>query len=215
MRAYGPLSLWTSAPPAAWATRSAGSSVPTISSQRWFMIFTSTASYGRPTRRFPTEISANPPSSLPRLRNASMRRDSEQRMASASRKSAPDRSSASRRVVVVLVPPIDELDLVGPLEVFKSVNRLAGRAIYTVEVVTSADRLSVEGEGGVLTFVARHHFRKVEGVCDSVLLVCGLGTRSVRDAALSAWLNKMAGETRRLRSEERRVGNEGRSRCAP
>ena len=108
------------------------------------------------------------------------------------------RSSASRRIVVVVVPPIDELDLVGPLEVFKSVNRLAGRAIYTVEVVTSADRLSVEGEGGVLTFVARHHFKKVEGVCDSVLLVCGLATRSVRDTALSAWLNKMAAETRRL-----------------
>ena len=108
------------------------------------------------------------------------------------------RPSASRRIVVVVVPPIDELDLVGPLEVFKSVNRLAGRTMYTVEVVTSADRLSVEGEGGVLTFVARHHFRRVEGICDSVLLVCGLATRSVRDAVLSAWLNKMAAETRRL-----------------
>ena len=39
---------------------------------------------------------------------------------------------------------------------------------------------------------------RVEGKCDSVLLVCGLGTRSVRDAALSAWLNKMAAESRRL-----------------
>src|SRR5262249_51890771 len=93
-------------------------------------------------------------------------------MASSSGKSLPH-PSASRRIVVVTVPPIDELDLVGPLEVFKSVNRLAGRTIYTIEVVTSADRRSVEGEGGVLTFVARHHFKKVEGVCDSVLLVCG------------------------------------------
>jgi transcriptional regulator GlxA family with amidase domain len=31
-----------------------------------------------------------------------------------------------------------------------------------------------------------------------VLLVCGLGTRSLRDAALSAWLRKMAGRVRRL-----------------
>jgi transcriptional regulator GlxA family with amidase domain len=38
----------------------------------------------------------------------------------------------------------------------------------------------------------------VEGRCDSVLLVCGLGTRSVRDAALSLWLNRMAVEVRRL-----------------
>ena len=96
------------------------------------------------------------------------------------------------------MPPVDELDLVGPLQVFHSVNRLAGRAIYEIEVVTSADGLKVEGESGVLTFVARRHFRKVDGECDSVLLVCGLGSRSVRDRALSAWLRKRAGEVRRL-----------------
>ena len=69
------------------------------------------------------------------------------------------------------MPPVDELDLVGPLQVFNSVNRLAARTIYTIEVVTAADRLTVEGEGGVLSFIARHHFNKVEraaarrGVC--------------------------------------------------
>jgi transcriptional regulator GlxA family with amidase domain len=100
--------------------------------------------------------------------------------------------------VVAVVPPVDELDLVGPLQVFNSVNRLAGRTIYTIEVVTSAERLTVEGESGVLTFIARHHFRKVQGECDSVLVVCGLGNRSLRDPALSAWLKKMVGEVRRL-----------------
>jgi transcriptional regulator GlxA family with amidase domain len=121
-------------------------------------------------------------------------------MASAS-KTPPTRVRrvpSSRRIIVVVVPPVDELDLVGPLQVFNSVNRLAGRTIYAIEVVTSADRLTVEGEGGVLSFIARHHFKKVEGVCDSVLLVCGLSTRSVRDAALSAWLKKMANQVRRL-----------------
>ena len=108
------------------------------------------------------------------------------------------RRLSSRRIIVVAVPPVDELDLVGPLQVFNSVNRLAGRPIYTTEIVTNADRLTVEGEGGVLTFMARHHFDKVRGACDSVLLVCGLTTRSVRDAALSAWLRKMAGEVRRI-----------------
>src|SRR5262245_13884218 len=119
------------------------------------------------------------------------------RVASA-RTAAPQRPSSSRRIVVVVVPPVDELDLVGPLQVFNSVNRLAGRPIYSVEVVTSADRLQVEGEAGVLTFLARNHFRRVEGLCDSVLLVCGLGSRSVRDAALSGWLEKMTGEVRRM-----------------
>jgi transcriptional regulator GlxA family with amidase domain len=119
-------------------------------------------------------------------------------VSSTSKKAGVRRDSFSRRVIVVVVPPVDELDLVGPLQVFNSINRLAGRPIYSIEVVTNADRLTVDGEGGVLTFIARHHFTKVEGVCDSVLLVCGLGTRSIRDAALSAWLNKMAGQVRRL-----------------
>lgn len=106
--------------------------------------------------------------------------------------------NSDRRIVVVAVPPVDELDLVGPLQVFNSVNRLAGRSIYAIEVVTNADRPTVEGESGVLSFMARHHFSKVEGACDSVLLVCGLGSRSMRDAMLSAWLKKMAAEVRRL-----------------
>jgi transcriptional regulator GlxA family with amidase domain len=106
--------------------------------------------------------------------------------------------AAARRIVAVVVPPVDELDLVGPLQVFNSVNRLAGRTIYTIEVVTASDQLTVEGEGGVLTFVARHHFTKVAGACDSVLLVCGLSTRSVCDPTLSAWLTAMASKVRRL-----------------
>lgn len=103
-----------------------------------------------------------------------------------------------RRLVAVVVPPVDELDLVGPLQVFNSVNRLAGRTIYTIEVVTAAQRREIEGEGGVLTFMARQHFSQVRGACDSVLVVCGLGSRSIRDAALSAWLAKSAAEVRRL-----------------
>jgi transcriptional regulator GlxA family with amidase domain len=103
-----------------------------------------------------------------------------------------------RRIIVVVVPPVDELDLVGPLQVFHSVNRLAGRAIYAMEVVTNGDGPTVQGEGGVLTFVARHHFSHVKGVVDSVLLVCGLGTRGVSDGALSAWLKKKAVVVRRM-----------------
>lgn len=119
-------------------------------------------------------------------------------MAATYKKSGVRRHSLSRRIIVVVVPPVDELDLVGPLQVFNSVNRLAGRNIYAIEVVTNSDRLTVDGEGGVLTFIAKHHFNKVEGACDSVLLVCGLDSRSVRDAALSVWLKKKATEVHRI-----------------
>ena len=119
-------------------------------------------------------------------------------MASASKKRGLSRDLSSRRIVVAAVPPVDEFDLVGPLQVFNSVNRLAGKNIYTIEVVTNAESRTVKGEGGVLTFMARHHFKRVAGECDSVLLVCGLGTRLVRDSALSGWLKKMAAEVRRI-----------------
>ena len=119
-------------------------------------------------------------------------------MTSTLRKPGLRRQPSSRRIIVVVVPPVDELDLVGPIQVFNSVNRLAGKTIYTIELVTSADGLTVEGEGGVLTFLARHHFSKVKGACDSVLLVCGLRSRSAGDRALSAWLKKMAAQSRRI-----------------
>ena len=133
-----------------------------------------------------------------RLLNVQRKSNSDDRMPDASGKTTSNRRAAGRRIIVVVVPPVDELDLVGPLQVFNSVNRLAGRAIYGIEVVTSANRLNIEGEGGVLTFMARQHFSKVSGTCDSVLLVCGLSSRSVRNEKLSRWLREMAGRVRRL-----------------
>jgi len=101
------------------------------------------------------------------LLNASNQRIVTKRMATYKKSGTPSHSSSSRRIIVVVVPPVDELDLVGPLQVFNSVNRLADRKIYAIEVVTNAERLIVEGEGGVLTFMAKDHFNKVEGACDS------------------------------------------------
>jgi hypothetical protein len=97
-------------------------------------------------------------------------------MAAIHNNSGPRLHNSGRRIVVVAVPPVDELDLVGPLQVFNSVNRLAGRKIYEIEFVTNTNSPTVEGEGEgeVLTFVAKHHFTNVEGACDSVLLVCGV-----------------------------------------
>src|SRR4051812_5798230 len=122
----------------------------------------------------------DPPRHVFRLQNTSMTGILSPRMAHASTKRGSHRDSPSRRLIVVAVPPVDELDLVSAVHVFNSVNRIAGRTIYPIEVVTSGVGLTLEGEGGALTFMARDHFSRVEGACDSVLLVCGLSTRSVR-----------------------------------
>jgi len=104
------------------------------------------------------------------------------------------------RVIVLVVPPVEELDLVGPLQVFSAVNRLAGRNIYSTEIVTSSRELIIHSEGGLLTFLAQSHFQDVKERFDSVLLVCGVGSRTTRDPALRAWLKTISTGVRRLGS---------------
>src|SRR5215469_15291690 len=94
----------------------------------------------------------------------------------------------NRRVVVLVVPPVEELDLVGPIQVFSAANRLTGKPVYNVEIVTNGKDLKVQGEGGLLAFLAQSSYKSVNKSFDSLLLVCGLGTRDVRDPALFAWL---------------------------
>src|SRR5262249_7587583 len=103
-----------------------------------------------------------------------------------------------RRIIVVVVPPVEELDLVGPVQVFSAANRLSGKKIYSIEIVTGAKDLTVEGEGGILSFLAQGRLQAVKGKIDSVLLVCGVGTRLVRDLALSRWLRDISPTIRRL-----------------
>jgi transcriptional regulator GlxA family with amidase domain len=110
------------------------------------------------------------------------------------------RAPSGRRVVVLAVPPVDEFDLVCPIQVFGAANRLAGKPVYSVEVVTNGKDVNVQGEGGVLSFVAETSYKALNENFDSLLLVCGLGTRNARDPALFAWLRRIAPTVHRLGS---------------
>src|SRR5689334_9258029 len=96
------------------------------------------------------------------------------------------------RVAVVVVPPVEELDLVGPVQVLSAANRLMRKPGYSVEVVTNQNTLKVEGEGGLLSFQAQSHYRSIKGKVDSLLLVCGVASRNAHDPTLFAWLRSMA-----------------------
>lgn len=108
------------------------------------------------------------------------------------------RRISKRRIIVVVVPPVEELDLVGPMQVLSAANRLSGKKVYSIEIVTNAKDLTVEGEGGVLSFLAQGRLQDVKGKIDSALLVCGVATRLARDPALSAWLKNVSPAIRRL-----------------
>ena len=109
-------------------------------------------------------------------------------------------AAGNRCVAVLAVPPVDELDLVGPIQVFSAANRLVGKRIYSVDIATNGKDLKVQGEGGLLSFLAETNYKSLNKDFDSLLLVCGLGTRNVRDAALFAWLRGVARTVRRLGS---------------
>lgn len=121
-------------------------------------------------------------------------------MATENGNSRRKRAASSRRLVVLAVPPVDEFDLVCPIQVFGAANRLAGKPVYSVEVVTNGKDVKVEGEGGVLSFVAETSYKALGTNFDSLLLVCGLGTRNARDQSLFAWLRRIAPTVRRLGS---------------
>jgi transcriptional regulator GlxA family with amidase domain len=102
--------------------------------------------------------------------------------------------------VVLAVPPVDEFDLVCPVQVFGAANRLSGKAVYIVEIATNGKDLKIQGEAGLLSFVAATHFGGLHKTFDSLLLVCGVATRNARDPGLFAWLRRNAREVRRLGS---------------
>src|SRR4030095_6333130 len=140
---------------------------------------------------------------MPKARPCGVRRSrlgcivSEEMMNKPRKEDTQGRRLSKRRIVVVVVPPIEELDLVGPVQVLSAANRLSGKKVYSIEIVTNAKDLTVEGEGGILSFLAQGRLQDVEGKIDSVLLVCGVGTRLARDQALSAWLKNAAPAARR------------------
>jgi transcriptional regulator GlxA family with amidase domain len=107
--------------------------------------------------------------------------------------------SAPRRVVLLVVPPIEELDLVGPVQVLSTATRLMGRRGTPYEIVvasTTRDRV-IAGESG-LSIVAHAYYEDVAAEIDSLLLVSGTSTRNRRDEALFAWLRRTAPTCRRV-----------------
>lgn len=105
----------------------------------------------------------------------------------------------TKRIVVLVVPPIEELDLVGPVQVLSTASRLlAGQTPpYQIEVVTTSRDLTIAGESG-LSLNAKAHYLDVHGAIDSLLLVSGVSTRNDRDDELSAWLRETAPRCRRV-----------------
>ncbi|WP_394824742.1 GlxA family transcriptional regulator [Pendulispora albinea] len=105
----------------------------------------------------------------------------------------------TRRIVFLALPPIEELDLIGPLSVFSAARRFLGREpAYDIRVVSDREGL-MQGEAGV-SMLAHGHFRDLRGKIDTLLVAGGSGAESCRDAEVLRWLRTMAPRVRRLGS---------------
>jgi transcriptional regulator GlxA family with amidase domain len=102
---------------------------------------------------------------------------------------------------VLAVPPAEELDIVGPWDVFASVNNALAEdgPAYTVELVAGGKRRLFRGDSG-LTIVADSIYTKVVGNPDTLVVVGGTGATNSRDPAISQWIRQKAKGARRVAS---------------
>src|ERR1700722_14097329 len=104
-------------------------------------------------------------------------------------------------VVILGVPPVEELDLIGPLEVFAGANRVLGARgpAYDVRVVSAQPKRIIAGECGV-SLLAHGYYRRLRQPVDTLVVVCGPTSKDTRDSRFSLWLQKTAGRVRRVAS---------------
>ncbi len=111
--------------------------------------------------------------------------------------------SEKKKVVMLIYPDVQILDVTGPIEVFNVATRLLGvegrRQGYDTELV-APDAGVVRSSGGI-QLVADRTLRTRRGPIDTLLVAGGIGSRKVStDRAILAWLRRNAAHSRRVAS---------------
>jgi transcriptional regulator GlxA family with amidase domain len=100
-----------------------------------------------------------------------------------------------RKVVFVVYPGVQPLDVAGPAEVFRAVNRLDGPT-YDIEVV-APDGGPVAA--GSLTLAPDSAMSECRGPIDTLVVAGGFGVQAaLADAEVVDWLRAAAGRSRRV-----------------
>src|SRR5215475_8846151 len=71
------------------------------------------------------------------------------------------RRQSKRRIVVVVAPPVEELDLVAPMQVLGAANRLSGKRVYSIEIVTLPESARGNGASAAARFLRRRLHARV------------------------------------------------------
>ena len=109
--------------------------------------------------------------------------------------------TTSRRIVLLVLPPVRELDLVGIVDVFASANQLLpSERRYKIEIANADSAPHIEGMHG-LQFTSGVPYQTLRGEIDTLLIPGGVGveTRQAKSTLLS-WLTRRTKNTRRMGS---------------
>ncbi|XXJ20596.1 GlxA family transcriptional regulator [Desulfovibrio caledoniensis] len=105
-----------------------------------------------------------------------------------------------RNVVIFAPPPVLELDVTGPLNVFQAANKIvAGKRGYKVVLATSGPDMNVAGASGC-TLVAHRLIGEINDDVDTVLVAGGRGAMRGSAPEVLDWLRFMAARVRRIGS---------------
>ncbi|HWW83856.1 MAG TPA: DJ-1/PfpI family protein [Vicinamibacterales bacterium] len=115
------------------------------------------------------------------------------------RKSTRRQPGTPRRIVFFAIPPVEELDIVGPWEVFASANAAAGRRAYDIQLITAGPTRTIAGDCR-LRLLADRQYHEVRGRIDTLLVPGGTGAQRVSDPATIRWLRATAARVRRVAS---------------
>jgi len=111
---------------------------------------------------------------------------------------AAKRSSTARQMVFLTVPPIEELDLVGPWEVFATANGLlgSGKLAYEMRLITTG-RARVFAGDSRLRLSADSRYNQFSGPVDTLIIPGGTGPQAVSDRGVLNWLRAHSRKARR------------------
>jgi transcriptional regulator GlxA family with amidase domain len=109
------------------------------------------------------------------------------------------RPNAARHVVFLAVPPVEELDLVGPWEVFATANNALapGTRAYELHLLTT-NRARVFTGDSRLKLSADGHYKSFSGQVDTLIIPGGSGPQDICDRGVLNWLRLQSKKARRV-----------------
>lgn len=104
-----------------------------------------------------------------------------------------------RSVVFLAAPPIEELDVVGPWEVFATANNAlaAGSPAYQILLLTTKPSRTFTGDSR-LKLSADGYYKDFAGDIDTLIIPGGSGSQRMCDRSVLNWLQSQSKEARRV-----------------